>query len=1003
VTDGIVQLEACSVDLVRRTVTPSSGSPRVALTTREADLLRYLSERPSQLVTREAIILEVWGYRDTVVSRACDNTIARLRAKIEADPSRPTHVLTVHGSGYRFEPLVEAPAPGPAPSPPPADRAVLVLGEISVDLKRRWALGPEGEQALSALEVGLIERLLRAEGAIVDRATLLREVWNSQAPSDQSRSVDHAVRRLRAKIEADSSNPRFLLTEWGGGYRLVLPQSRLPAEERDSFVGRAESAEALQIALRTSRWVVVTGVGGMGKTRLVRRVAAGQGPAWWVDLASATTGGEVCQEVARALDVELSGPDSVQQLAYALDRRGAGLLVLDNLEQVADAVAPLIGAWLDGARRLRIVGTSRVRLGLEGESALELEPLPVDEAVALFEQRARAASSTFRVRPSELPLLQRLVTQLDGLPLALELAAARAPTLGLAELLARLDRRLDLLERPRAQAPRHRSLRAALDGSWQLLGEPEAQALVRLALFGAGFDIADVEGLLGEQGVDLVQELRDHGLVHTRLEGRPLGMLESIRAYAAEQRQASPDGGQQAELDWVRWLCRLAGTAPEELPLESSADLLLATRRALRWGEPALAAAAVRASVALHEHRGPYAPTLALVDAVVAAAGHPPEVLLELYHAQGRLLRQLDRPEEALEALARARGLAQEEPLARILADEMASWADLNRNEEAAAAAERAATLFLASGRPDRAAWMRARAVMFGGAGDGAQAYRDLEHTHEQAMLRGDRPLAAGALLQLGRFDLANGRPGLSQSRLAQSAALYRELRRPMQATPALRSRAFGLLLTGEHDELEAIAREGLEQLELAGSAVEAAVLWTYLTASRVLRADEPGWRAASAEARAQMARCRPIPRTLGFLELRESDGHFDRGDLGSALELARSAQARLVSSGDEQALLAAHGAMARCAAAAGDLALAREHGERARAGEVPSFATPVLLAQYGRVALALGRPEEARQVLRQAEQAARAAGVDRPYSEARVEMDRLRRALAEERACSGT
>src|SRR5690349_6024113 len=154
-----IQLEVGTADLVRGTVTRADGGT-VRLTTRECDLLVYFVRHPSRTMTRDELLAHVWGYRDTVVSRACDNTVRRLREKIEVDPAHPVHVLTAHGSGYRFEPQ------GAERAPPPPDEAPeaggLPLGERTLDLARRRVIGPDGVVELTATEAALIERLLRA-------------------------------------------------------------------------------------------------------------------------------------------------------------------------------------------------------------------------------------------------------------------------------------------------------------------------------------------------------------------------------------------------------------------------------------------------------------------------------------------------------------------------------------------------------------------------------------------------------------------------------------------------------------------------------------------------------------------------------------------------------------------------------------------------------------------------------------------------------------------------
>jgi DNA-binding response OmpR family regulator/tetratricopeptide (TPR) repeat protein len=995
----VLELEVCRVDLTRGVVMDREGDVQVTLTTREVDLLRYLSERPSVPVTRDTLITEVWGYSDAVVTRVCDNTVSRLRAKIEANAQRPAHVLTVHGSGYRFEPLQAQEVPQEAPAP---SGKVLVLGPVRIDLARRQVVGPGGESTLTANEAALLERLMRADGVVLDRQSLIREVWGQGA----SRSVDSTVYRLRAKIEPDPSEPRYLVSERGGGYRLALPQTPTVRDDRDSFVGRGQALECLGDALQAGRWVVVTGAGGIGKTRLVRRGLAGQQPVWWVELASASTVPEVCALVARVLEVHLTGDDAVEQIARALDWRGQGLLVLANLEQAADAAAPLVQAWLQSAAQLRIVGTSRIRLGLDGEIAVELEPLSPEEGVTLFVQRARAASSSFRLSPRDEPAVQRLVEQLDGLPLAIELAAARAPTLGVADLLSRLDQRLDLLARPRASTDRHRSLRAAIAASWQLLSDEEARALMLLSLFGNGFTLQDVDGLLGADSVDLLQALRDDCLVQSRKEGRPFAILESIRAYAAEQRAATEDGGRAIELSWVRWLAELGepefldatgliGHEDEAARLNAAAgDLEEAARRALRWREPVLGSRCVLAAMMVRHNEGPFGPLMAVADSL-AELPMPELELGRLHMSRAMLLNPMGKPREAGEAAAKAAELSEraQDPWTALQAYDALYVASLHLSHtdpvlqaarDASSAAERA-------GRPDLAAWWRAHVCYFHNDHEGA--YREVELTLELAGKLGERQMMAAALGRLGTLDLSMGRPGRARARLEEAIDLFREARQPV-SVQALGLRLVDVLLaTGDHAALEPLGEELTQIAAQMGSGLPEAIVWLRCTESRVTRG-EPSWRQSAQRARAGL-RAVPIPEIEAELALQEARGHLGSGDLPSAVTLGREALDGLLAIERPSLARRAHGTLAVALAALGELDEAWVHAEQATAGTAATHVRVVVLAQRGQVAALRGDRPTAARALSEASELARRSGLGQPTSESGIELEKLRRALA--------
>ncbi|MBX2802226.1 MAG: winged helix-turn-helix domain-containing protein [Myxococcales bacterium] len=237
--DDALSLEGCVVHLGIQLVVGHDGS-RTRLTTREAELLGYLVARPGQTVSRSELLEQVWGYAPSVVSRASDTTLTRLREKVERDPKNPVHLITDFGAGYRFAPLG-----GPAPVEPtevePAPRGrTLQLTGCEVDLSRRTAVRDGETTSLTTQDVGILELLLRANGALVGVDDLLREVWEVRDLS-RRRMVHMAVARLRAKIESDPSNPDHLFTARGKGYRLEVPESRATPSRYNSL-GASPSA-----------------------------------------------------------------------------------------------------------------------------------------------------------------------------------------------------------------------------------------------------------------------------------------------------------------------------------------------------------------------------------------------------------------------------------------------------------------------------------------------------------------------------------------------------------------------------------------------------------------------------------------------------------------------------------------------------------------------------------------------------------------------------------------
>jgi predicted ATPase/DNA-binding SARP family transcriptional activator len=293
-----------------------------------------------------------------------------------------------------------------------------------------------------------------------------------------------------------------------------------------SFVGRTVELDGITAALADDRLVTVVGPGGVGKTRLATEVALrSEVASWWVALDGVDDSGGVLPAIAVALGV------GEEQLEAWIGRQRM-LLVLDNCEQVVGAVASVVENLLGRTSNLRVLATSREVLGIGGERVWALEGLSLEEATALFEARAPAT-----VGDSALP---SLCAELDGLPLAIELAAARTNVLPTAEIASRLSDRFSVLSQGgRNAVPRHQTLRALVDWSYELLFEDERLALAALSVFRNRFTIDDAEAVCSAVGlergdvVDVVGRLATKSLVHA--DRGSLGMLVTIRDYGAER------------------------------------------------------------------------------------------------------------------------------------------------------------------------------------------------------------------------------------------------------------------------------------------------------------------------------------------------------------------------------------------------------------------------------------------------------------------------------------
>ncbi|PKV92795.1 putative ATPase [Amycolatopsis echigonensis] len=484
------------------------------------------------------------GYRLRIEPDEVDaHRFARLagegrRELAEGDPTRASDLLGEALALWRGPAFADVPA-----AEVQATRLTELRAEAAADrVDAEISLGRAAD-VLDELRTAIAEHPLRER----PRAQLVRALHAAGRTAEALAAFEDARRKLAEELGADPGpdlTEAHLAALRGESANAATP---LPAQ-LTSFVGRDDELRQVADLLRRARLVTLLGPGGTGKTRLAVEAAADAGPCVFVELAPHVAD-DVPQAVLTALGLREGArgrQDPVDRLVSAL-RDQATLLVLDNCEHVIAAAARLVAQLLPACPGLRVLATSREPLGITGEQLAPIPRLAVPPpgaetveaypAVRLFLDRARASDPAFRLTDETAADVVRICAALDGLPLALELAAARVRTLPVADIAARLDDRFQLLARgSRTADERHRSLRGVVEWSWDLLDEDERRLARRLTVFPGGATLAYAEQVC-DAPVDLLPELADKSLVEPS-SGR-YRMLETIRAFCAEKLDAA--------------------------------------------------------------------------------------------------------------------------------------------------------------------------------------------------------------------------------------------------------------------------------------------------------------------------------------------------------------------------------------------------------------------------------------------------------------------------------
>lgn len=330
---------------------------------------------------------------------------------------------------------------------------------------------------------------------------------------------------------------------------LWLPLGELKTSlphERDDFVGREAALQAMSHRFEAgARMVSVLGTGGTGKTRLAIRfgwIWLGEFPGgvWFCDLSHAQNVDGIVQAVAQGLQLPLGQGDAVAQIASALAGREGCLVILDNFEQLTRHAEGTLGQWLNQAPDARFIVTTRELLGLPGEEVLALKPLKHQEGIDLFIKRAESVRPGFEAGTADRETIGRLVDLVDGLPLAIELAAARTVAMSAAMLLQKMSDRFRVLSGRSGRHDRQSTLRKTFDWSWDLLSDVDKSALAQLSVFEGGFTLEGAEAVLdlgsadeAPWAMDVVQSLVEKSLVGTPSDER-FSLLGTVQEYARE-------------------------------------------------------------------------------------------------------------------------------------------------------------------------------------------------------------------------------------------------------------------------------------------------------------------------------------------------------------------------------------------------------------------------------------------------------------------------------------
>ncbi|MBX2796325.1 MAG: tetratricopeptide repeat protein [Myxococcales bacterium] len=748
---------------------------------------------------------------------------------------------------------------------------------MTVDLADRSVVRGTERTTLTPTEAKLFGYLLKRRNELVSTAELLEHVWGLR-PDTRTYTIYVTMNRLRRKVEADPRRPEHLLNQPGSGYLLRLDETSADLPRSDTtFWGRAEELLALEQAVHEGGIVVVVGPAGVGKTRLALRwLQQGTGPRWFVGLAEGRTAEDLGSAVAR--EVRPAGVDAMASPPpHGVWRDlGPGTVVIDGCEALEDEALTLLRGWSEEAPEVSFVLTSRRRLRIAGAAQLPLGPLGDEAAEQVFLARARAVDPQLQPDRGE---VRALVRALDGLPLALELAARRVRVMSVPQIRQAVDRQLTLLRSSGSDLPaRHRSLRAALQTSWDLLSDECRRALAALSVFASPFTLEAATSVVGEWLPDILEQLVEHSLltVEKAVGGPRFAMLGSVRAFAVE-RCSDRDAvlGRHAiwfaELGTGEAIDELRGSSVLRQQRTAEVADLWAAAHASR-GEPHLCANVLAVLTEVTLSVGPVAPLQSFLAELCDRQGVP----WRLHWLRCRLLDALGQHE--LGAVVAERALA-----ASSGSSPCELWVQLGRHRSRLGKAHEAEACYqqvLQASEDHRSLGMGnlglGTCVAQSGALARAEAYygEAADHFRAANLPHGE----AMALVGLANVACVFGRWEQGRSQFERALHIFDEVGDDGSRSRALTSLAVCLIDEGRADEALSLYDEALAMMQRTGSrGLEGTVLADIGTCKLALGRVEEG--------RRELERALSIAQRMGNARLEI----LVQGNLGTAAWLQRN------------------------------------------------------------------------------------------------------------------